>query len=273
MISIAGLRVFQNYGWIEDPIDVRDVPFSASPLAQAATSGAQSIDNSAYFKDVSNQLNLPSCVANACADMMEGATVLDKVLAGVPVDQARASTPDLSRLFVWWNAKNEMWPNEANNPNSGTYCRLAMDVLARFGVCTEARWPYDPKNAAVRPSIMSYREAVVNRFDAFYSVTETDDARVEALVKALEQKHNVLFGTSLDQSFLNYAGGVMHRPVGTIIGGHAMVICGWDPSRRAFKVRNSWSPTWGEAGYCWLHEDFIVWNMTKSLWVPVRGAL
>ena len=191
MISIAGLRVFQNYGWIEDPIDVRDVPFSASPLAQAATSGAQSIDNSAYFKDVSNQLNLPSCVANACADMMEGATVLDKVLAGVPVDQARASTPDLSRLFVWWNAKNEMWPNEANNPNSGTYCRLAMDVLARFGVCTEARWPYDPKNAAVRPSIMSYREAVVNRFDAFYSVTETDDARVEALVKALEQKHNV----------------------------------------------------------------------------------
>lgn len=273
LISISGIRVWRNFGWSEDPIDIRDTPFSSSSLASTSVVTTHGFDNSAYFKDVSDQLQLPSCVANATADMMEGATVLDKVLTGMSIDQARASTPNLSRLFVWWNAKNEMWPNQASNPNSGTYNRLAMDVLARFGVCTESRWPYDSNNATIRPSIMSYREAVVNRFDAFYSITGQNDDRLTSIVQALGQKHNVLFGTTLDQSFLNYTSGVIHKPTGTSIGGHAMVICGWDPSRQAFKVRNSWSPSWGESGYCWMHEDYIVWSATKSLWVPVKGAL
>ena len=275
MITIIGRTIAKNFGWIEDPFDVRDISFGASPFAGAPVGSGQLIDNTPYFKDISDQLSLPSCVANACADMMEAATVLDKVEAGMPLDQARASTPDLSRIFIWWNARNAMDPNQTSNPNSGTYNRLAMDVLARFGVCTEARWPYDPTKATTRPSIMSYREAFPNRFEAFYSIDSDEDARVEAVIQALGAKHNVLFGTALAASFMSYKTGVIHAPglFDRIVGRHAMVICGWDPSRQAFKVRNSWSQSWGEQGYWWASVDYIVWSGTKSLWVATKGAL
>jgi hypothetical protein len=276
MISIAGIRMVRNFGWVEDPLDVRDVPFSASPMSAAPTTDTSIIDNAPYFKDISNQFSLPACVANACADMMEAATVFDKVLGGMALDLARSSTPDLSRMFIWWNARNEMDPNQTNNPNAGTYNRLAMDVLARFGVPTEARWPYDSLKATTRPSIMSYREAYPNRFDAFYSIDSDGDARLRAIIQALNAKHNVLFGTALANSFMSYAGGsVIHHPgtFDSIVGRHAMVICGWDPARQAFKVRNSWSSGWGEAGYWWASVDYMTWSGTKSLWVATKGAL
>ena len=269
------LTILKNFGWIEDPEDARDEPFSASPLAQAVSTPSEVIDNSMYFKDISNQFSLPACSANACADMMEAATVLEKVLAGMPLEEARASTPDLSRMFLWWNARNEMYPSRAGDPTSGTYNRLSMDILMRHGVCTEARWPYDEAKAKARPSIMSYREAVVNRFDAFYCISSKGEQRVAEIIQALSAKHNVLFGTALAQAFRTYTGGVLHIPGGSdpIIGRHAMVICGWDPSRQAFKVRNSWSPAWGEAGYWWMSKDYVMWSNTKSLWVATKGAL
>jgi hypothetical protein len=275
MVTISGVRVARNFGWVEDPPDVRDLPFSASPMSACATADSKIVDNSPYFKDISNQFSLPACVANAAADMLEAALVLDKVSAGMPLANARASTPDLSRMFVWWNARNEMDPNQTNNPNSGTYNRLAMDVGARFGVCTEARWPYDPLKATTRPSIMSYREAFVNTFSSFYSISGEGDARLASVLQALNSKHNVLFGTALANSFLSYPGGVARRPgaFDYIVGRHAMVICGWDPGRQAFKVRNSWGTGWGEAGYCWMHKDYVDWSGTKSLWCATRGSL
>lgn len=274
MITIVGRTIPKNFGWVEDPLDSRDVPFSASPLASLPVGGSF-IDNAPYFKDISNQFNLPACVANACADMMEAASVLDLVNNGATLDQARAATPDLSRMFIWWNARNEMDPNRTADATSGTHNRLAMDVLARFGVCTEARWPYDSAKATTRPSIMSYREAFPNRFDAFYSIDSDVDARVNAVIQALGAKHNVLFGTALAQSFMSYKTGVVHHPgaLDSIVGRHAMVICGWDPARQAVKVRNSWSTSWGEGGYWWMHVDYLTWSGTKSLWVPTRGAL
>jgi len=275
MITIVGRTIPKNFGWVEDPVDARDVPFSASTFSSLSVGSGQVIDNAPYFKDISNQLNLPACVANAAADLMEAASIVDKCNAGMPLDQARAATPDLSRMFIWWNARNEMWPNATMDATSGTYNRLAMDVLARFGVCTEARWPYDTAKAISRPSIMSYREAIPNRFNAFYSIDSGGDGRVNAVIQALSAKHNVLFGTALTQSFTSYKSGVVRRPsaVDPIIGRHAMVICGWDPSKQAFKVRNSWNTSWGEAGYWWMHADYLTWANTKSLWVPTTGAL
>ena len=275
MITIVGRTVPKNFGWVEDPTDTRDVPFGACSLSNLPVGSGQVIDNTPYFKDVSSQLNLPACVANAAADLMEAASIVDKCAAGMPLDQARATTPDLSRMFIWWNARNEMWPNATRDATSGTYNRLAMDVLARFGVCTEARWPYETTKATTRPSIMSYREAIPNRFSAFYSIDSSGDGRVNAVIQALSAKHNVLFGTALGRSFTSYTSGVVHKPsaIDPIIGRHAMVICGWDPSKQAVKVRNSWNTGWGEAGYWWMHVDYLTWDNTKSLWVPTTGAL
>jgi C1A family cysteine protease len=41
------------------------------------------------------------------------------------------------------------------------------------------------------------------------------------------------------------------------LGGHAVIAVGYDQSKEAFLVRNSWGDTWGIGGYCWMPEDYL----------------
>ncbi|MCL6528061.1 MAG: C1 family peptidase [Thermaceae bacterium] len=39
--------------------------------------------------------------------------------------------------------------------------------------------------------------------------------------------------------------------------GHAMLMVGYDDSKRAFRVKNSWGTGWAEGGYVWFSYDFV----------------
>ena len=45
------------------------------------------------------------------------------------------------------------------------------------------------------------------------------------------------------------------KPIG--VGGHAMMIVGYDRPSQYFIVKNSWGLGWGHAGYGHFHYDFI----------------
>ena len=51
-----------------------------------------------------------------------------------------------------------------------------------------------------------------------------------------------------------YTGGVYNEAVASDSagGGHAVVIVGWDDSKSAWRVKNSWGTDWGENGYMWI---------------------
>lgn len=265
------LRVVRAWGWIEDPSDGAedDWPFEQSQMDKLTIS-AGAIDNSQYFKPISEQLWLPACVGNATADSWEAATVVDLVAQGKSLAEALAAVPDLSRMFPWWNARNMMDPPKHLDATSGTYNRLAMASLAMFGCPPESWWPYDPQLATTRPSIMAFRQARRYTSGNFYAInTDNADKRLEQIIKALKSKQNVVFGTALPTDFSSYDNGVIRRPRLTR-GRHAMVICGYN-GKDAFKIRNSWGKDWGENGYGWIHEDYVAWHSTKSLWVPTKG--
>lgn len=41
--------------------------------------------------------------------------------------------------------------------------------------------------------------------------------------------------------------------------GHAVCLCGYDDTKRAFRLKNSWNPTrWGEKGFAWITYDYIL---------------
>lgn len=51
------------------------------------------------------------------------------------------------------------------------------------------------------------------------------------------------------------ADGFIH-PVGPIVGGHAIVVRGYNVRLRRFMLRNSWGADWGMGGDCWIsYED------------------
>jgi hypothetical protein len=107
------------------------------------------------------------------------------------------------------------WPGEAYD---GTSVRAGAKVLQDRGVIGAYRWAL---NAAEARAFLLSRGPVV-------------------------------FGTNW------YAG--MDRPgvdgfvrlSGPIVGGHAYLVSGYSVARDAFRITNSWGPSWGQQGRAWL---------------------
>ena len=72
--------------------------------------------------------------------------------------------------------------------------------------------------------------------------------------------------------FGDYAGGVFKQTPSNYADpstNHAVVIIGWDDSKNAWLVRNSWGVYWGENGYAWV--DYNTNNIgRRATWVVVK---
>jgi C1A family cysteine protease len=55
---------------------------------------------------------------------------------------------------------------------------------------------------------------------------------------------------------------------GDVVGGHAVLLVGYDLNSRLWRVRNSWGTGWGEGGYAWLP-----WAWTGLPWCGEAHAL
>jgi C1A family cysteine protease len=251
-------RFFTNFGYIPDGPG-NDLKYSDSPMITTPINDYPSVKR--YFKLVSDQYNIGSCVANGTADAFEAMIAKRK---GIDPSQVN----DLSRLFIYWNARNLENPPTCN-ADKGSRIRLAFDCMARYGVPTEATYPYDTSKVNVRPTILAYREAIQNRISKFYRIDASGMARVAQIKQALSAGNPVVFGTLIAESFKSVNSDiVITNPGKWYIGGHCMVIVGWDESRQAFEVRNSWGEDWGVKGYCWMAAGYIASDITSDIWVP-----
>jgi len=251
-------RFFVNYGYVEDGPG-NDLLYSTSPLISTPITNNPSLKK--YFKEVSNQYSLSSCVGNATADAFEAQIAQRK---GIDPSQV----PNLSRLFIYWNARNLENP-PAGYKDDGTRIRLAFDSLARYGAPSETTYPYVLSKVNDRPTLISYREAIQHRISKFYRIDGTEEQRIGQIKQALSAGCPVVFGTKIANSFKAYKGSeTIFLPKDSYIGGHAMVLVGWSEFRQAFELRNSWGLGWGDNGYGWIHKSYIANSVTRDLWVP-----
>lgn len=43
-----------------------------------------------------------------------------------------------------------------------------------------------------------------------------------------------------------------------MLGGHCVIIMGYDPEKQLFKVINSWGSEWADHGFCYFPKDYIL---------------
>lgn len=67
----------------------------------------------------------------------------------------------------------------------------------------------------------------------------------------------------------------MIRPVGSIVGGHAICCRGYDAQRRLFILRNSWGGRWGVDGDCFVSFDDMSSLLSRGgeACFPVKGPV
>jgi C1A family cysteine protease len=197
---------------------------------------------------VYDQFNLGSCTANAGA--------LYRRWLAQTFPKYSAPDQDLSRLFLYYMERLLPW-NSSVDEDSGASTRDVCIVICKTGVCPESEMPYDVNDFRKAPTEKQLSDAAKFKAGAYHRVSDVDTA-ISCLVGP--SPYPVLLGVSLYREFERIGSdGVMTMPLlgERPIGGHEMVIHGYSSERRAFRVQNSWSPNWGDAGHLWMPEAYL----------------
>lgn len=220
------------------------------------SSGAKSKDLRHFCSPVENQLNSNSCAANATVAALE-----------LLQNKKHGNYKDLSRLFVYYNARHL---NGDDDKDGGSYIRNCMEGLRKFGVCEESDFEFDLSKILSRPSWLSYQKAYANKINSYYRIDTYGDERKEMIRHAIDKEHPICFGCVVDKKFQNHWGnGNIDLPTGEreTVGGHAMLIVGYDNYGDTLIVKNSWSEQWGDKGYCYMPYQYVEISESGDFWV------
>lgn len=86
---------------------------------------------------------------------------------------------------------------------------------------------------------------------------------LETLKKVLCSNYPVLIGLRLFSSFnqkLEHKKGTIIMPnlfQDKLLGGHALMMTGYNDEDQTFTARNSWGPDFGDEGYCYIPYEYI----------------
>jgi C1A family cysteine protease len=241
----------RQYRLKPDKPDPRDFLFKAAPPAALPSR----IDLRATCSPIVDQGSLGSCTANAIASGLREYLLL---AIGSELTQ-------LSRLYLYWHERNL---EGTVNEDSGAYIRDGMKVLQQRGCAPEELQPYDINKFTLPPSAAAEAAAPPFKIPAYHRITDLTGVKA-ALAKGLP----VVIGIAVYESFESFnvsMDGNVPMPDKTkekLLGGHALLIVGYDDTKQQAIVRNSWGATWGDHGYCYLpYAYFADPELTYDLW-------
>ncbi len=151
----------------------------------------------------------------------------------------------------------------ASDCGSGSVITTALEYIKANGICTWQTMPYTSGDCSLVPNSSQFSEAANFKISGYSGLYKSDVAGIKSMLNA---GHPVIFGANIDNSFLSAGPGFIWKSYATNpSAGHAMVICGYDDSKNAWKIMNSWGTGWGDAGYGWI--DYNFFSQTGGSWV------
>lgn len=250
LFSVMNVRKISKLGWRPDTPDQRDHKLMLEVPAQLPTK----VDLRANCPAVYDQGQLGSCTANAIG-------------AAYEYDLKKQVKPDFmpSRLFIYYN---ERLIEGTVKQDAGAEIRDGIKVIAQKGVCTEKTWPYTISKFKTAPSAKANTEALKHQAVSYKRVAQT----VKDLQTALVAGYLVVFGFSVYESFESdevAQTGVLNMPSAgeQMVGGHAVLLVGYDNTTQRWLVRNSWGSDWGQAGYFTMPFAYLTnTNLSDDFW-------
>jgi C1A family cysteine protease len=225
----------KRYGWKRSLPDFRDFMYSPP---HSLTAPPPIVDLRPGCPSVYDQENLGSCTAQAVGGLAE--FLMKK--QGKP-----AFTP--SRLFIYYN---ERVLEGTVNEDAGATIRSGFKVVNKLGNPHEALWWYDISKFRTRPNKKVYTDGLNHQILRYTRVNHAD---LYAMRACLANGFPIVGGFAVFQSFESSTvtrTGIVPMPKRSerMLGGHAIMVVGYDDTKQMFIVRNSWGTGWGIKGYC-----------------------
>ena len=154
-----------------------------------------------------------------------------------------------SPAFVYNQIKNH-----AADCEVGTSISDALNLLKRVGTVPWSRFPYDPKDCSRLPDPNLAEDARPYRISDWQRVNYN---RIDDVKGQIYAGNPVVVGMMVNKAFHRLHGDAVFEDPTSDGSGHAMVVVGYDDTRQAFRLFNSWGDKWGEHGLGWIdYETF-----------------
>lgn len=242
-----------KFHWVRDKPDKRDYIYSVS-----TNKTAQSVDLRNFDTPIEDQGNLGSCTGHAVAGAIE------------ILNMKNSLATEVSRLFIYYYERLLIG---TVNYDSGAYIRDGIKATNRWGAPLEHLWPYNISKFRAAPSSVAVNDAAkrkVTRYERANNFT--------AVIDALNNGYPVIIGFLVYSSFLSSTvarTGIMPNPnvrKESLLGGHAVLLVGYNNATQRFIVKNSWGTNWGDKGYFYMPYDVIKNpRMSSDFWV-IKGV-
>jgi hypothetical protein len=172
-----------------------------------------------------------------------------------------------SRLFLYYNERALI--NETNE-DKGAYLSDGIYSLKINGICDEKYWEYKIENLFLKPTNEAYEKAKENYLIDAYNINND----LSTIKKWIDNNEPIAIAISIYTNFMSYHSrttGKIGMPSNNdkLIGGHAVIICGYDDNTSELILRNSWGTYWGDNGYFYFPYEYLkycgdLWIITKS---------
>jgi len=246
-------------GYIRDKIDTRDYVYKVNKNVAAAARLPVSSSLRSAMPPVLDQGNLGSCVSNAVCNALGFLNIKLKKPIGFK-----------SRLFNYYNTRVL---EGTVTQDSGCEIRDAVKASNKTGNCYETSWPYNISRFTLKPPQQTYTEASQHKLTLYQRVNQDRTSIKSCILTGYPVVigftcFNTLYNPSVERT------GDILMPMRRdyIIGGHCVLITGYNDSTQRYEIQNSWGTRWGKQGYGTIPYSYVenpgyatdFWQMQKE---------
>lgn len=237
-----------KYHWKPDRPDKRDYIYSNNN-----STTPNQVDLRQFCTPIENQGFLGSCTGQAIAGAIE------------LINKRNKKQNDVSRLYIYYYERLLLG---TINYDSGAYIRDGIKVCYKYGAPLEKYWPYVIHKFKDKPNNPATIDGAKRKVTLYERITDHSGC-----IDSLTNGNPVVIGFNVYDSFEKSAlsrTGVMPYPDVTkerLLGGHAVLLVGYDKTSQVYIARNSWGAGWGDKGYFYMPFQVIQnQSMSSDFW-------
>ena len=159
---------------------------------------------------------------------------------------------------------------------NGSYVADAMLLMKKYGILKFNDFSYNQQSCTLLPTDKGLEIASMHKIENFERLANWDNPSNLALKvkKAIANNNPVVIGMQISDTF-HYTKGTWSGLQSGRVGGHAMVVVGYDDNKDggAFEIMNSWGSTWGNNGFIWVkYNNFEAYVKTAYVMIDAIEA-
>ena len=266
----GGTEILSLTGYLASKENLSNIPQDIS-VSNISTSLPSSYSLENKFPPVGDQEQYGTCVAWAVGYGLK--TALNGMEKGWSASDLSKSENQTSPKDLWFAINS----TDKGPGCGGTSFEAALDALISKGAGSLSSVPYKDMGSCSGASTGYANNKLANYRKIGYNNTldggrGTDGMTADNFKSYLSQGRPIVFGAKLGDRFMRWNSSASissdtYNNPGMQHAYHAMVLVGYDDSKNAFKVRNSWGTDWGDKGNIWVDYDFFLKNFAFAAFV------